>query len=49
MSQTFTRLSKNYLQLARQDVANYFPKNVFLREPINCKGNSEEITVKVTT
>lgn len=49
MSQTFTRLSKNYLQLARQDIANYFPKNVFIREPNYCDGNTDAITVKVTT
>jgi thioester reductase-like protein len=47
MSQTFTRLSKSYLQLGRIDAANYFPKNVFVREPNHSDIDIEELNVKV--
>ncbi len=48
MSQTFTRYTKNYLQLARQDAANYFPKNVFLKDP-NISNRGYDVPIKVTT
>lgn len=33
MSLSFSRLSRNYLKMARPDVAQTFPRHVFLREP----------------
>ena len=47
MSQTFTRLTKSYLQLGRIDAANYFPKNVFIREPNLSDNVTENLNIKV--
>lgn len=33
MSSTLTRFTRNYMNLARSDVAHDFPRHVFLREP----------------
>lgn len=33
MAQAISRYSKHYQNLLRTDIANYYPKNVFLREP----------------
>ena len=47
MSQTFTRLTKSYLQLGRIDASNYFPKNVFIREPNLSDIATENLNIKV--
>ena len=47
MTQSASRFSKYYLGLMRSDISNYFPKNVFLREP-NKKCVYPEITYSVT-
>lgn len=49
MSQTFTRLSKSYLNVARIDIANYFPKNAFIREPNPPKSNKSLNALKIST
>lgn len=33
MSTSLTKYSKRYLNIMRSDVANYFPKGSFLRQP----------------
>mmetsp|Transcript_8923 Transcript_8923/g.9272 ORF Transcript_8923/g.9272 Transcript_8923/m.9272 type:complete len:381 (-) Transcript_8923:118-1260(-) len=46
MSQAVTKHSKAYLNLLRSDVANYHPKNIFLREP-NVKKQENKLSFSV--
>lgn len=41
MSSTTSRYTKLYFNQLRSDVANYFPKNVFLRNPMKKKSKFE--------
>lgn len=47
MAQGISRYSKYYLNLLRTDVANYYPKNVFVREP-NIKATFPNIPYSVS-
>lgn len=47
MTSNFSRLTKSYLSLHRPDVAKFFPKNIFIREPNQLKSGNNEITCKV--
>jgi hypothetical protein len=47
MSQAISRYSRHYQNLLRTDVANYYPKNVFVREP-NVKAVYPDIPYSVT-
>jgi hypothetical protein len=40
MSQSVSRYTKQYLNLMRTDIAGNFPKNVFLRNPINISNDT---------
>lgn len=48
MTSNITRFSKLYLNIARTDIANSFPKNVFVREPNLAQSQIDEVLLKVS-